>query len=178
MNLNLKRIWDFTDKKMTELISISDYKEPCYILSNGKLFNILQIKTKNLTSANEEEIEMDVLHFTRLYKTYSSDLKFIALNFPTETKIQQEYVKHKISTTANTINIEHLKIKLSQLEWIEKNRTDREFYLMFFSDDELKYKDNLAIIQKNIGEHIHELDKDKKNQVLYKINNKNSSIFI
>lgn len=179
MNFKLNRLWDMNPKQMTELITIKDYKEPYYILSNDRLMNILQVKTRNLSSANKDEIEYYNLMFTRLYKTYADDLKIIAINFPTDTKEQQEYIKHKIATTNNTIFNHLQKQKLAQLELIEKKRTDKEFYIMFYADDNLKYYDNLGIIQKNLGEvNIIEIDREKKNQVLYKINNKNSSIFI
>ena len=168
----------FKNKKMNELLPIKDIENDYFILSDNSIIDVFQIKTKNLSSASEDEIEFDIMQFSRLYKVYGDDLKIVSLNFPTNTKEQQNYVLHKINSTNNTIYKMHLQEKLSQLVWIEKNMTDREYYLFIFSNDNLKHKDNIATLEKCIENHLKKIDIQKKKQILYQINNKNTAIFI
>ncbi len=176
--MNLEKIFSFSDKKIDDILLIREYKHPYFILQNGNLLDFVKIKSKNLSSATNDEIQYDVLSFTRLYKTYADDLKIIGINFPTNTKSGQAYLKHKIKNCGNALFKELLIEKLHQLEWIEKHRTDREYYLMFYSSDELKYKDNLGVIEKSLASLISPLDEEKKMQILFKMNNKNTSIFV
>ncbi len=176
--MDFSRIYSKINRPMKELIPI-EYKENGYfVLTDGTMIDMLQIKTKNLTSAKPEEIEYDNAEFARLYKTYPDDLKIIGINFPTNTKTQQAYIRHKINDTANPIYKKHLNEKNQQLIWIEKHNTDREFYLIFFSESEMKYRDNLAIIMKNISNQVSVINDEKKKNILYKIFNKNTSIYV
>lgn len=166
------------DKKILELIPIKEYREKFFILKDESLMDFMQIKTKNLASAKEDEVEYDILKFARLYKTYDDSLKIIGLNFPTDTKKQQQYLRHKINNTESPEHILFLEHKLNELEWLEKNRTDREYYLMFFAPDELKFRDNRNIIQNSLKDLVEIIPLEKKLQVLFKINNKNTAIFM
>ncbi len=174
----LTNFFDNKDKSVADLLCIKDYEEPYFKMFDDRLMDILQIKTKNLQASTEDEVEFDVLNFARLYKTYADDLKIIGLNFATDTKEQQSYLRHKINSTHNPTYLHHLQKKLAQVEWIERYRTDREYYLLFYSDDKLKYGDNVSIIQKCLGSLVSELTKEKKLQILSKINNKNTAIFV
>lgn len=167
---------------VTSLLPIIRYDDNnnCFEMKNGKYMDLIGITTKDLEALSYDEMEWDILSFARFYKTFGSDVKIIGMNFPTNTKPQQQYVIHKLKTTKNEIYKHFLSEKLSELEWIEKNRTDREYYLMFFSDSPLKHKDNINILQKSLGANglVFFMNKEKKIQILFKLNNKNSCIFI
>lgn len=140
-------------------------------------FDIYSIVCKNLASASESDIEYDILLYSRFYKTYSDDIKIVAMNFPTDTKSQQIYVKHKIETTTNQVYKEHLAIKLAELEYIEKHLTDREYYLIVFADSKEKFLDLKTAIMNN-NALFTEITAEKKKKILYKLTNKNTSIYI
>ena len=96
------------------------------------------------------------------------------MNFPCSTNGQQGYVQRKISRTNNVHFQEFLQDSLKELEWIQKQKTKREFYLMYFSDslDGIKKLDADMKIAVNKSEILFEdMTFEKKLQVFYRINN-------
>lgn len=155
-------------------------KEECFEMKNGSYMDLLEIRTKDLATASDDENDLDILCILKLLRTFSSDIKIISLNFPTNTKMQQQYLQHKIDNCRNEIFKNILETKLEELHFIESNKTDREFYLMFFSDTVNQHIDDLNVIFKSLNSRnlVMQLSKEKKLQIIYKLNNKNSSIFI
>lgn len=143
--------------------------------------DFVKISTKDINSVSESEKTWDAMHFAKFYMTYADDIKIITLNYPCSTTIQQEYIKSKIENTKNQKFVQCLKQSLFELEWLEKNKTTREFYLFIFSKDLDNFYKDLERI-KNVlmtGRDglIEILPMEKKHQILYKIANKNSFIF-
>ena len=65
--------------------------------------------------------------------------------------------------------------KLAEEEWIEKNRTEKEFEIMYFAkniEEYLKIKELILnrLVEKKFA---FILSKAEKDRILYKINNKN-----
>lgn len=171
------------DKSITELLPIR-YYDPAidaYVKNTGKYMNLLKINTKDIYSASEEERMWDNMKFTKLYQTYVGELKYIILNFPTNTSEQQEYWRHKIELTPNPILKRQQEEKLYQLEWLQANSTKREFYLLYDAPtrDELNKATNDIISVMGLGKDglIEMISQTKKHQVLFKIANKCSQIF-
>lgn len=168
------------DKWTGELIPIKAYDvdEDAYILDKGYM-DILMIRSKDLTSANEDEVEYDCLKFAKLYKVYGDDLKLISMNFPCNTLKQQEYFRAKMEKAGNEVFKAWCKKKLDELIYLEKT-TSREFYLMFFSKNIEEHKKNLATIFSTLGSGrdglIGRIDAEKKHKILYKLNNKNALV--
>lgn len=168
------------DKWTGDLIPIKAYDmdEDVYILDKGYM-DILMIRSKDLTSANEDEVEYDCLKFAKLYKVYGDDLKLISMNFPCNTLKQQEYFRAKMEKAGNEVFKAWCKKKLDELIYLEKT-TSREFYLMFFSKNLEKHKKNLATIFSTLGSGrdglIGKIDAEKKHKILYKLNNKNALV--
>lgn len=46
--------------------------------------DIIQINTKDLVSASNDDIEYDIMRYIKLYKMYADDIKIVAMNFPAE----------------------------------------------------------------------------------------------
>ncbi len=168
------------DKWTGELIPIKAYdvNEDVYILDKGCM-DILMIRSKDLASANEDEVEYDCLKFAKLYKVYGDDIKLISMNFPCNTLKQQEYFRAKMEKASNEVFRAWCGKKLDELIYLEKT-TSREFYLMVFSNDIEEHKKNLATIFSTLGSGrdglIGRLDADKKHKILYKLNNKNALV--
>ena len=173
---------DKISKTTIDLLPFVKYndKEDCFEMKNGGYMDLLEIRTKDLATASDDENDLDILCILKLLRTFSNDIKIISLNFPTNTKAQQQYVQHKIDNCRNEIFKRILETKLEELQFIESNKTDREFYLMFFSDTLNQHIDDLNVIFKSLNSRnlVMQLSKEKKLQIIYKLNNKNSSIFI
>lgn len=168
------------DKWAGELIPIRSYDtdKDVYILDKGCM-DILMIRSKDLTSANEDEVEYDCLKFAKLYKVCGADLKIISMNFPCNTLKQQEYFRRKMETASNEVFRTWCGKKLDELSYLERT-TSREFYLMFFSKDMEGHEKNMATIFGTLGSGrdglIDRIDPDKKHKIIYKLNNKNALV--
>ena len=125
------------NKSVLDVIPIAYYDTSvdAYKMKNGEYMDFFKINTKDIYSLSENERILYDLTFTKLYRTYPDDLKFITLNFPTNTRKQQEYWKHKIELTTNPFLKKQQEEKLFQLEWLQRNSTKREFYLCYYAAD-------------------------------------------
>ena len=152
------------NKSVLDVIPIAYYDTSvdAYKMKNGEYMDFFKINTKDIYSLSENERILYDLTFTKLYRTYPDDLKFITLNFPTNTRKQQEE-------------------KLFQLEWLQRNSTKREFYLCYYAADKDALKkassDILAIMGTGRDGLLELLSPTKKHSILFKIANKCSQIF-
>ena len=171
------------DKSILDILPIAYYDSSidAYVLKDGSYMDFFKVNTKDIYSASEDERMWDNLKFTKLYQTYPGDLKYITLNFPTNTAVQQEYWRHKIEITSNPIMKRQQEEKLFQLEWLQKNSTKREFYLFYYAKtkEELKkaYSDILTVMGTGRDGMLEILSQTKKHNILFKIANKCSQIF-
>lgn len=171
------------NKSVLDVIPIAYYDTSvdAYKMKNGEYMDFFKINTKDIYSLSENERILYDLTFTKLYRTYPDDLKFITLNFPTNTRKQQEYWKHKIELTTNPFLKKQQEEKLFQLEWLQRNSTKREFYLCYYAanKDALKKasSDILAIMGTGRDGLLELLSPTKKHSILFKIANKCSQIF-
>lgn len=171
------------DKRVTDIIPISYYdtEANAYVLKDGTYMDFFKVNTKDIYSASNDERNWDNLKFAKLYQTYPGDLKYITLNFPTNTSEQQDYWRHKIERTLNPLQKKQQEEKLFQLEWLQTNSTKREFYLFYFSSDKEQLKKNaadiLTIMRTGRDGLLEIISQTKKHQILFKIANKCSQIF-
>lgn len=171
------------DKRVTDIIPISYYdtEANAYVLKDGTYMDFFKVNTKDIYSASNDERNWDNLKFAKLYQTYPGDLKYITLNFPTNTSEQQDYWRHKIERTSNPLQKKQQEEKLFQLEWLQTNSTKREFYLFYFSSDKEQLKKNaadiLTIMRTGRDGLLEIISQTKKHQILFKIANKCSQIF-
>lgn len=171
------------NKSMIDLLPFAYYDEihDCFILkADNSCMDLLQIQTKDLANASYDSVKYDIIKFTRLYKKYVDDFKIIATNFPSDTSEQQAYVRHKLETTNNEVHKAWLKKKLEELIWLEKNRTTREFYYMFWGKAPEEIIKNRNVFVNSLGNTkdglISIIEQDKKVAIIRKLNNKNAMI--
>lgn len=169
-------------KNITELIPIEGYDPEChcYSLKNKKYMDIIQINSKDLVNSSADDVEYDCLKFAKAYKLYEKDIKLLVLNFPCDTHTQQEYIRRKMSSTSNEIFRHYLQKRLDELVWIAKNNTTREFYFMVFADSTEEMEGQVITLKSvlHLGRDglLIFLPDEKKHQILYRINNKNSML--
>lgn len=176
-------------KKKEEKVSISKstanllpfvcIDKEMFYMTDKSYMDIFQITTKDLMSASESEVELDMLQFEKFYKMYAPDCKLIGINFPTDTKRQQQYYQHLLNTTESPVFREILEQKLSELEEVGLHCTDREYYLVIFSATYEKYleaRNTLKVTLINAG-LITEIPIEKKIRIVTKLCNKSTSIY-
>ena len=167
------------DRSILERIPIVREWNGYFKLKDGSSLDILELRCKDLERVSDDELELDIMYFSKLYKTCPADLKIVSLNFPTDTIPQQRYFRRKLESTKNHVFRSHLGQCLQEAEWIQKHRTKREYYLFVFSEDEERHNDYISLITKSLGTNTlaYEMPLEKKKQVLYKLNNKCSAVF-
>ena len=102
-------------KNTTELLPFVGIDKGLFLMRDNSYMDIFKLVTKDLISASESEIELDILQFEKFYKMYAADCKIIGINFPTDTKRQQQYFQHKINTSENPFYREILQTKYDEL---------------------------------------------------------------
>ena len=170
------------DADTSTLIPIERYRDDLnvFVMRSGeKYMDIIQIVSTDLMSKSDMEVDYLNMRWAKFYKTCAVDLKLISLNFPTNTAEQQRYFKYKIAQTNNPVFKRILENSLSELVFIEKNRSDREYYLMYFADSDEQLKDTRNIISSSLVNYglAAQMSKEKKLQILYRFNNPNATLF-
>lgn len=157
-----------------------DTSNDFYVLDDNSCINLYQIITKDLANASDDEKEMDCLRFAKFYKMYLPDIKIIIMNYPCNTQSQQAYIRHKLEVRKNPVHRKWLDIALRELQYLESHATAREFYLLIFADDTTLFQKQELQLQTLLNSSsvpmIEKISKEKKEAILYKLNNKNCII--
>lgn len=173
---------DTVNELIIKILPYADYDtlHDCVLYREGGCMDLLQVVTKDLENASPDTVLYDIAKFEKLLKKYPDDIKVIGTNFPSSTSEQQEYLRHKISVTKNEIQKKWLNKKLEELIWIENNRTNREFYYMFWGKDVDEIIKRREIFLSTLGTDknglVSIMDRDKKIAILNSLNNKNARI--
>lgn len=180
-NHYLKRMKKYEPAQISGLIPITAWDEEGNfgIMADGSLIDLLQIRCKNLYNASEDEVKYDNMKWDKLYMTYPDDLKFIVMNFPPDISRQLSYVKKVAARTENPVLLSMLEDEYYRLMDIAERTTDRDYYLCFFAEDYSQYLDKKAKIKGILNQGktlISEMTQEKKELILYKLNNLNANI--
>jgi hypothetical protein len=180
----LKKMQQAKEKKMKIKSSIADIIPIVDMTANGyfelrnrqEYMEILQLTSKDIYSLNEEDKNHDIYSFAFFLQSYLDDLKVVPLNFPVDTSVQQRFIQRKIERTKNQIYIPFLQKKLQELQFIESNRTNREYYLFVYGDNEYTLTNKVNQVERLLQRTtpIIRLSDDKKMNILYKLFNLNS----
>lgn len=165
------------NKSIAKLIPIVGIEEGgIFKLENGQYCDIYSITTSDLLSCSTDDFSFLVALWEVFYRKFSFDMKLISLNAPTDTRIQQKYIEHKLATNQVAEYTEFLEDKLEQLKNIQATQTDRLFFLMFFAASIDEYKDGHALIsQMLVNNNLAEiLPLESKLSVLERLNNKSA----
>lgn len=164
---------------VASLIPIKNYDEDikAFVYQDGTMMDMLKIVSKDWNNKSQSDIEFELVKWAKFYRVYADDIKIITLNFKCHTKAQQEYLNGRISQQRNVQLKSHLERKLREVEYLEKNNTNREFYLLYFGESAESLEKNKLNIMNTLGTSmVNEMPVDKKIQILYKIGNKSSVI--
>lgn len=175
MSKNKKKKVEKSVLTLADVIPIIAYDKTyqCFQLKQGYM-NLVEIRTKDIVNASEDEIEYDIAKLTKFNKLEYESYKIISLNFPCSTKEQQEYVEYKIDQCRNENYKRFLQNSLYELQWVQKNKSKREFYMMYFSDtlDGIKSMDANMKVALNLNEKmLMDMTQEKKEKILFHLMN-------
>lgn len=173
---NLKREFKKIDPSTENILPFLDADIDDTFITKTGFLDIYQVVTKDIYSFNDYDIKLHIYNYIAFLRSYVNDIKFISMNFPVNTSENQEYIRKKMLKTDNPIFLESLQEKLDQFEFLEKHRTNREYYIMVFSDKEKKHMmSNLLRNQTRIF-ILKEMSLEKKIKIIFKLNNLNTKI--
>lgn len=151
-----------------------------FLLNDGTVVDIMQIVAKDLQNCSEQDVMYDFAKHWKFHKLNGENYKIIGMNFPCDLTDQKRYWKKKLEMTKNPYLKNWQKRTLGQLEWLEKKRTKREFFLMFYTESAAAHREfvlrNLQIMSTGQDMLLKECDYERKIQILYKMANQNVCI--
>ncbi|MYL43966.1 hypothetical protein [Virgibacillus salexigens] len=143
---------------------------------NEGYFEMVQLTSQDIYSLNESDKDKNIYTLAYFFQWYLNDVKFLPLNFPVDTSTQQQHIRRKLDKTIKKEYRLLLEQKLKELQFIEKERTNREYYLFIYADDEYTLTSRINHIERllSVVLPVIRLNEEKKINILYKLFNLNS----
>ncbi|MFI8496632.1 hypothetical protein ACIGC1_27995 [Peribacillus butanolivorans] len=178
------------------IIDIMPYKS---ITKEGYLLNkqneyqaYLKVKTADLVSMNNSDLNRMIQQLTGLCRVYLEPLKIVAMTYSTETTQQQAYWKGRINQYRKLLSkglsdVEHvrhevmLKLALDNLRrvtWVEEALSELTFFIVCYGKNKKEIETHVRDILRLGGKHFNLQKVDKKNieNVLFRLNNMNTEL--
>ncbi len=142
----------------------------------GQFVKIFKIETIDILNLNESEQNAVIDDNTAFYKKYLEDFKIVSMRFPCNFSKQITFFKNKLETEENTFRRKFLNLKIQELEFLEDETYNLEFYLYIFSNEYDNLLRQTESIKKDFPTKLLDLEKDKIERVVCKLNNMNTKI--
>lgn len=149
-----------------------------YILMKKGVMDIVQIDTKDLHSLNDVDLQYLLYSKTRFLRSYYQSYKEVYLNFPSNTEKQKEYWLKKREQTDDPLRLKFINRKLFEFDFLEKERTNREFFLFIYADNKQQLEERKAFATRGMltSFPLKSLSKNKKQDVLFLLCNQNTKL--
>lgn len=164
-------------RTLLDVFPIRDYQNNYFLTDDNQIIDIFQIRGKSYYNASDEEIEAMVETLSVFFRLYKADLKFIGMNYPTNTKNQQAFLTFKQQQPGLEKYEKIINEKLATLQYLEEKTTDREAFLMIFAKNDNHY-DTLCNLINRSGLHAISIDREKKENIIFQLNNMNKQMKI
>lgn len=112
-------------------------------MRSGEYLEIIQIETKDIYSLNSSDLNDDVNNLANFYTAYTSDIKKVPLNVPLNLEEQKDHIYRQIKKCKNQVYKALLENRLEEFQVLEKNRTNREYFIFLYADEEKKLLEKL-----------------------------------
>ncbi|MCC0732149.1 MULTISPECIES: hypothetical protein [unclassified Clostridioides] len=166
-------------KLVSDLIPVLDMNvESESIITSYGCMDIFQVSSKDIYSLNEDESNAHIATFVRFLRTYQAPFKFVIMNFPIETNTQQEFLIKQIKKCKNETYEILLKEKLGQLMFLERDKTNKEFFIFIYAENEKQRyeKEHMILRMSNKFLEFKKVSSEKKKKILFKLGNQNTKI--
>lgn len=160
-----------------DIIPIIDIAEfDFFEMRNGEYMEIVQVTSKDIYSLNESDKDNDIFSLAYLFQAYIPDVKLVPLHTPVNLELQKNNIIRNIRKCKVPVYVPFLEKKLAELEFIEENRTNKEYFLFLYGDSIRNLQERKLQLRKLLGRSnpVVELDLSKKINVLYQLSNLNS----
>lgn len=158
-------------KEILSVFPIRDYQDGFFLTDDNHIIDLFQIRGRSYFDASDEEIETMVNDFAKMLRQYSADMKFIGMNYPTNTKLQQAFLAYKLKQPELEKYEDLLREKLEALQTLEQTTTDREAFIMMFARNKNQYETLCKLLEKVKAFSIETISREKKENILFQLNN-------
>lgn len=160
--------------KIYPIVDFADYD--FFEMKNGEYMEIIQITSKDIYSLNETDKDNDIFSLAHLLQAYIHDIKIVPLHTPVVLEKQKNQVIKNIRNCKVNEYIPFLEKKLSELVFIEENRTNKEFFFFIYADTTQNLLERKKHMRNLLSESnpMLDLDLDKKLNVLFQLSNLNT----
>lgn len=174
--INRKKKKEVIKSTKTLLPFRNDYNG--HIQTKTGYMDILQIKTRDLRSMNDSDLEYLFIVETRFLRTYPHPFKEVTLNFPSNCDTQKRFWETKRMNTTLKVLLDFIDRKIFEFNFLENNRTNREYFIFVYADtpEALEERTNTIKKVRESSFPLIDISKQKKRDVLYLMNNQNSKV--
>lgn len=164
-------------RKLLDVFPIRDSQYDYFLSEDYQIIDIFQIRGRSYYNASDAEIEAMVDRLAYFFRRYKNDLKFIGMNYPTNTQNQQAFLTYKLQQPELQKYEAMLNEKIATLQYLEQNTTDREAFIMIFAKNENHY-DMLCDLLSRSEIQVKQIPQEKKENIIFQLNNMNKKVKI
>jgi hypothetical protein len=166
-------------KTVLDAFPIRDYdsRNDYFITDDNQIIDIFQVRGKSLYNSSDSEIENQIEILAFFNRRYKSDIKFIGMNYPTNTKNQQAFLTYMQKRPELGRYEEIINAKLENLQYLEQHTTDREAFIMIFAKNENHYTELYTLLKRS-GFRVDTMSQEKKENIIFQLNNMNKMVKI
>lgn len=145
-------------------------------MRSGEYMEILQITSKDIYSLNENDRYSDMSNLANFYISFTKDIKIIPLNVSLNLEVQKKFLYKKLNQNKIPTYQPFLEKRLEEMKQLEKHRTNREYFIFLYEDDESKLLEKIHQVKNLLirSNPLLELTLEKKYDILFQLNNPNS----
>lgn len=168
----------------TDLLPVLYYDDEieAFALKDNKYMDIIKVTSRDLENMSDDEFNIELLNLVKIYKTVGIDLKFISLNFPLNTSIQQETLLRYKEKANDEVKIKWINRQLNELNRAETGVLTREFYVKYFGDNKNDFIKNKELVSKYMLSGsiklCESLSKEEKINIETKLSNMNTNLVL
>uniref|UniRef100_UPI00344C70E4 hypothetical protein n=1 Tax=Carnobacterium sp. TaxID=48221 RepID=UPI00344C70E4 len=180
------------DLPLTDIVPYKKITKEGYLIDSQNEYQAyLKVKTSDLVSMNNTDLNKVISQLTNLVRIYSEPMKVISMTYATETSAQQRYWKGKINQYRRTLLSETLSESeynryslmqklavdnLRRIMWVEDNLSELTFFIVVYGknakDISVKVRDIVRLGGKSF--ELKQVNKQKVEDIVFRLNNMNT----
>lgn len=151
----------------------------------------LQVKTADLVSMKESDLNRVISQLTSICRVYSEPFKIMSMTYLTETSTQQSYWKGRINKYRRILLSNELPLKeqnryetmlrlamdnLRRVTWIEENLTELTFFIVVYGKSEKEIETHVRDMIRFGGKqfNLRQVKQSKLEDIIFRLNNMNT----
>ena len=166
-------------KTCLDLLPIKYYDDDlaAFKTSDGYM-DIKQIISRDIENMSDDELQLELINLTKVFKTVGIDMKFVSMNFPLNTAKQRSVLRYHYDRAEDEVRRKWLARQIDELNRVDSGILTRSFYIFYYAKNENELLKNRNLIEKYTGVGYSRLTTDinkiQKIHILTKLLNMNT----